>query len=283
LGEPHRWFYESIPELPWPAPEISGSLLNPLVFRQVIRELRRNRYDRIRARQELSGARAYSQILTNSLYSRESILKAYGIDAAVSYLGINADLFKITGATRTRTVVGVGSFDRIKNIEFVIRAVALLADLQPRLIWIGNSGESEYQAELQDLAQNLGVDYLPRLMVSDPELVAILNSATVMAYAPRLEPFGLTPLEANCCGLPVVGVAEGGVRESISHGENGLLVDSDPAAMATALRGFLENPQAAAEFGKRARQWVMDHWSMEAAIDRLEHFFEITVRKVDRE
>ncbi|MBT8060264.1 MAG: glycosyltransferase family 4 protein, partial [Gammaproteobacteria bacterium] len=254
------------------------SLLNPRVLGTTARELMRNRYHRILARQELNSARAYDRILTNSRYSRESMLKAYGIDAGVCYLGIDAELFRPTGAERTRTVVGVGSFDRIKNIEFVIRAVALLDDLRPRLVWIGNSGEAAYQEELPVLAESLGVDYSPRLMISDAEMVEILNTACVMAYAPRLEPFGLTPLEANCCGLPVVGVAEGGVRESISHGNNGLLVDAEPAAMAGALRTFLEDPQGAAEFGRRARAWVLEHWSMPAAIDRLESFFERTAR-----
>jgi len=50
-------------------------------------------------------------------------------------------------------------------------------------------------------------------------------------YAPRLEPVRYAPLEANACELPVVGVAEGGLRETIVDGVNGLLVDP-PVALA---------------------------------------------------
>jgi glycosyltransferase involved in cell wall biosynthesis len=44
-----------------------------------------------------------------------------------------------------------------------------------------------------------------------------------MAYAPRLEPLGLAPLEAGACGLPVVAVAEAGVRETVVDGITGSL------------------------------------------------------------
>jgi len=50
-------------------------------------------------------------------------------------------------------------------------------------------------------------------------------------YAPRLEPVRYAPLEANACELPVVGVTEGGLRETIVDGVNGLLVDP-PVALA---------------------------------------------------
>ena len=45
-----------------------------------------------------------------------------------------------------------------------------------------------------------------------------------MVYAPCLELVGLAPLEANACGVPVVAVAEGSVRETIVDGVYGLRV-----------------------------------------------------------
>src|SRR5581483_9311683 len=92
-----------------------------------------------------------------------------------------------------------------------------------------------YVEELQRLANACSVEFEPRTRVSDEEIVDLLNRAMMMAYAPRLEPFGLAPLEANACGLPVIGVAEGGVRETVVDGVTGLHVEHDPGAVAAAI------------------------------------------------
>jgi glycosyltransferase involved in cell wall biosynthesis len=99
-----------------------------------------------------------------------------------------------------------------------------------------------------------------------------------MLYAPRLEPFGLAPLEANACGLPVIAVPEGGVRETILDGVNGWLVP-DENAMATVLERLLKNPEEARRLGENGIALVDERWSMEAAIDRLENvLFDVVAR-----
>jgi glycosyltransferase involved in cell wall biosynthesis len=89
-------------------------------------------------------------------------------------------------------------------------------------------------------------------------------------YAPRLEPFGFAPLEANACGLPVVAVSEGGLRETIRDGVNGLLVDDDPTAIARAVDRILTDAAYAARLSAGAEESVRREWSLPASIDRLE-------------
>jgi len=92
----------------------------------------------------------------------------------------------------------------------------------------------------------------------------------MMVYTPRLEPFGFAPLEANACGLPVVAVAEGGVRETIQDGVNGLLVEHDPQAVADAIEYLRNNPEEASRMGQTGAGLVAERWSVAAAVDRLE-------------
>jgi glycosyltransferase involved in cell wall biosynthesis len=225
---------------------------------------------RIQAREELVSAQAFASILVNSLFSRESVLRAYGLDAKVCYLGIDTNLFVDRNQPRGQFVVGIGSFTREKRIDFVIRAVACLPPSQRRLVWIGNIANATYLHELKRLAGSLDVTLDARLAVGDDEVVDTLNRAAVMAYAPRLEPFGLAPLEANACGLPVVAVAEGGVRETVIDGRTGLLCEADPEAMAAAIASLLDNPHLAHRLGKTSRFVVLERWSLDAAVTRLE-------------
>ena len=225
----------------------------------------------LQAREEVDNAAAFTRILANSLFSRESILRAYGLDSDVCYLGIDANLFSNHQLPREDYVVGLGSFSPAKNIRFAIEAVGTMPVPRPKLVWVGNViWAPSYFDEMTALAIERQVDFLPHVNVSDDLLINILNRASVMIYAPRLEPFGLAPLEAGACGVPVVAVAEGGVRETIVDGVTGLHVENDPAAAASALTLLRSDPALARRLGENASIGVKEKWSFEGATDRIE-------------
>jgi glycosyltransferase involved in cell wall biosynthesis len=275
LQEPYRRLYEAQPELPWVAfPPPNRYWWSPKYLPYFICNLVEVQALRIQAREELLNVRAYEKLLANSLFSRESIIRAYGLDASVCYLGVDTKTFTDYGLARENTVIGVGYYYPVKNIDFIIKAVAGLGSSNVRLLWLGNGGTEAYIKELKGIARESHVKFEAKLGVDDAELVDSLNRARVMAYAPRLEPFGYAPLEANACGLPVVAVAEGGVRETIVHGANGLLVESNVQAMTTAIGQLLSDPDYAERLGRKGRHMVQERWSLSAAVDRLEKHLE---------
>jgi glycosyltransferase involved in cell wall biosynthesis len=268
LQEPFRALYEADPVLPW-----VGSPGDTAPFgavRATPAHLKRWLMLRAQARLEWRNVHAAGTVLVNSYYSRESVLRAYGRDARVCYLGIDAGLFRPSPGPPRPFVVGLGAVDRSKGVDDVVRAVALLDAPRPPLVWIADRRTDAYAREVQALARELGVQLDVRLRISDAELVRLLGEAAVMVYASRLEPFGLAPLEANACGTPVVAVAEGGVRESIRDGVNGILVDRDPAQLAGAMGRLLRDPEHSARLGARAAAHVRDHWGWEQSVDVLE-------------
>ncbi len=276
LQEPWRPLYEAMPKWPWIPPALSSDFWRkPKHLIEYMQDIVRIKYFRALAREESLNINAYDAVLANSFFSRESILRAYGVNAHVCYLGIDSTLFIDRNRSRENIVVGVGSFNPTKNIEFVIKSLSHVGNPRPRLMWIGNySFPEDYLATLKRLAKSLHVDFDAKEMVTDDVLIDILNRADMMVYAPRLEPFGFAPLEANACGLPVVAVAEGGVRETVIDGINGLLVEPDEKAMATAIERLRNDKDYAHTLGQNGRKIVVEKWSLNASIDRIEKRFE---------
>jgi len=94
------------------------------------------------------------------------------------------------------------------------------------------------------------------------ENAAIVNAlqrhAAVVVQKSLQEGFGLTVAEAMWKGRPVLASGVGGIRDQITHGEHGLLVDDprDLESYGTALKALLTRPQEADRLGKAARERV---------------------------
>jgi glycosyltransferase involved in cell wall biosynthesis len=98
---------------------------------------------------------------------------------------------------------------------------------------------------LRELAAAYHVADRVRLVgaVPNEEMPDWYRSADVLACAPWYEPFGLTPLEAMACGVPVVATAVGGLADTVVDRVTGALVPPrDPRALGTALRQLIADP-----------------------------------------
>jgi len=277
LQDPNRWLYEAIggDGLPWVAiPRMGQVWRRPHYLLWFVFNLMSVQRMRVLARDERLNASAFDLILVNSYFSRETLLRVYGLDSTVCYLGVDTRLFVNHQYPRENFVVCVGELVPLKNADFIIKAVAQIDVPRPHLVWvanwIANRGSESYYEEMRSLAKSHEVTFEVRRSIDDKELVDILNRASTMVYAPRLEPFGLAPLEANACGLPVVAVAEGGLRETIIDGVNGFLVQHQPQMMADAIQRLIHDKDLAAQLGKNGSRIVQEKWSVNTAVERLE-------------
>jgi glycosyltransferase involved in cell wall biosynthesis len=277
LHEPTRRMSEANPTPLWAARPAPARSPGSGIIRACAKDLigwAKDRHDigeaRRQLREEVQSAAAYDMILVNSLYSRESVIRAYNLDAHVCYLGIDADLFRPLGLARERLVVGLGAVMPHKRVDAAIRAIACLVGVRPPLLWIGSLTDEGYQAQMQRLAHSLGVDLRIRSGVSDCELVQMLNRAAVMLFTSHLEPFGFAPLEASACGTPVVAVPEGGVRESMREGVTCLFSEREPKKLAAAVQRLLDDPGMSSQIRQAGPRYVREHWTWNKAVDRLE-------------
>ena len=184
--------------------------------------------------------------------------------------GVDVDVFSPAGPTEPRPadlpyrVVFVGRLVERKGIGNAISALAAVPGAE--LVVAGGPVASGLDrdpevARLRDLADANGVaDRVTfRGRLGRHELPALLRSADVVVCVPWYEPFGIVPLEAMACGVPVVASAVGGLIDSVVDGTTGLHVPPrDPRAVAEALNALLPDAARRQELGsagaRRARR-----------------------------
>ncbi len=171
-----------------------------------------------------------SRFVAISPSTRDDLVRR-GIAAAridVVLCGLDHNLYRIVpGVTRAAvpTVVHLGRLRKYKAVDVVLRAfVRVRAEVEDaRLIIVGDGAEL---AALERLSHRLelggAVSFTGR--ASGEQVVDVLNRAHVCVNASPKEGWGLTVVEANACGVPVVGSDRPGLRDSIRDGETGFLV-----------------------------------------------------------
>ena len=143
---------------------------------------------------------------------------------------------------------------RRKGHDTVIKCLPLLIKKFPNIQYViagPHRKKDTYLDELKLLAKELSVenhivfvDYIP-----DSDLNEIYSRSQVYVMVSRTyndigdsEGFGITFLEANACGCPVIGSTEGGIPDAVENNKNGLLVPADDIKSLTkAIEKFLED------------------------------------------
>jgi glycosyltransferase involved in cell wall biosynthesis len=216
-----------------------------------------------------------TRIVTNSYFTREALYRIYGVDARVVYHGVDLDVFHPLDVPKEDVVLSVGALTSNKGFDFIVESLGLIPErLRPTLVVVSNYQEPAERAYLEKLAAERGVNLTLRVRVPFDELVRLYNVARCTVYAPIMEPFGLVPLESMACGTPVVGVREGGVRESVMDGCTGLLVDREPKSFSRAVETLLQDEALATQLGQQARECVATEWTWEKSVQELELYLQ---------
>jgi alpha-1,6-mannosyltransferase len=220
-------------------------------------------------------------------------------DAAIrAELGVQADALLL---------VYTGRLDREKRPDVVIDAVERLRELCPErsfaLVIIGD-GPLRGELEARAAALNAAAAAQPLAGADQPDAVAprtlvrvlpfiddrhalarLLASADVYVSAMAHETFGLSVVEAQACGLPVVGVHAGAMIDRVRDGIDGYLVPAEDTRsrqddVANALaRRICDTPAAAwRELGVHARQKVEAEFSWNRTFESLFEIYRAKLR-----
>lgn len=214
------------------------------------------------------------------------------IDVVAS--GVDVTRFTPDGPAAPRTrrprLLVIGRLVPRKGVDDAITALASIADAElfvaggPAADELGHDPEA---ARLGRLARALGVDHRVHLLGRVPreELPALIRSADLVLCLPWYEPFGIVPLEAMACGVPVVGSAVGGLLDTVIDGVTGaLLPPRKPMAVADRVCALLHDADRLAGYSAAGIERVRSHyqWPQLARATERSYLRAMTVVAPDR-
>jgi glycosyltransferase involved in cell wall biosynthesis len=164
-----------------------------------------------------------------------------------------------------------GRLEAYKRVDLLLRAVAALAARMPS-VTLDVIGRGTDGARLERLAAQLGIAGRTRFhgFVDDATRDALLARARVCVCPSVKEGWGITVIEANSLGVPVVATDAPGLRDAVQHDKTGFLVsESDPQVWAGRIQALLEDDALADRLGSAARAWARE-FDWDLAADRFE-------------
>jgi glycosyltransferase involved in cell wall biosynthesis len=197
---------------------------------------------------------------------------------AVVPCGVDLDNFSTEGPVASRgpmhRIISVGRMDPHRGFDTVIEALPAIPDTEFVVVGGPDAARLEDDPEvrrLRALADQLGVGGRVTFTgsVARHDMPSLLRSADLVACTPWYEPFGIVPLEAMACGVPVVATAVGGMLDSVVHDVTGrLIAPKRPRECVHAVTSILRDSFLRRSLGLAGRDRACARYSWDrAAVD----------------
>lgn len=166
-------------------------------------------------------------VIANSMNVRNRLSKYLGLsDVSVMHPPVDTERFSWLG--QGDYYLSTARLEPYKRVDLIVRAFLEM----PRRNLVVASGGSQL-TELKKLAAEArNITFTG--WCSESELRKLVGNCIATIYVPIDEDFGMSPVESMAAGKPVIGVDEGGLRETIVHDETGFLIACSPGSLSFA-------------------------------------------------
>jgi glycosyltransferase involved in cell wall biosynthesis len=161
-------------------------------------------------------------IVANSVNIQKRIKKYLHKDSIVIHPPCDTESFHWKG--QEDYYFSFARLDLLKRVDLIVKAFAKMPD--KHLVITSTGPEMKRLQQLAEGHKNITFTG----PVDDLQLKDLLGKSIASIYIPRDEDFGMSPVESLAAGKPVLGVAEGGILETIVHGETGILIPANPSS-----------------------------------------------------
>ena len=201
------------------------------------------------------------QMITVSRSSKEEMEKiGLGKTIPIKIVHPGADLskFKSLPKTRTPSILYLGRLKPYKSIDRLIQVFAEVIKKVPQAT-LTIAGEGESRLELEEITAKLGLENVVKFLgkVSEEVKARLYAKSWVVAQPSKSEGWGITVIEANAAGTPVVASDVPGLRDSVKNPHSGLLVTWDNKEKWTnALISILTDKKQRSSLEQVSKSWA---------------------------
>lgn len=171
-----------------------------------------------------------------------------------------------------KIVMHVSNFRPVKRVTDVVRVFKRIRDqVDATLVMVGEGPE---RMAAKGVAKQLGICDHIKYLGNFENIEELLPCADLIVQPSEHESFGLVPLEAMACEVPVVATASGGIVEVVEHGVTGYLCEvGGIEAMAGRAIEILSNPETARAMGRAGRERALRLFDRERIVDQYEELY----------
>ncbi|WP_438317024.1 glycosyltransferase [Candidatus Caldatribacterium sp. SIUC1] len=171
--------------------------------------------------------------------------------------------------------LAVGRFDPQKDYPNMLQAFARVVHNNPNAMLL-IAGDGPLRKDMEIMAQEFDIKERVKFLGIRRDIPQLMNAADAYVMSSSWEGMPNVLLEASATGLPIVATDVGGNREIVLEGETGFLVPPrNPEALAVAMARLMDLPEGKRlEMGRKAREHVTEHFSLEKVVDLWEALYE---------
>ncbi len=224
-----------------------------------------------------------NKIIANSHFTENLVKKINPAATTVALpLGVNPDFFKPLPISRKDDKFKICTLSRVlqfKGHDFILKSLESLPQTYKEKIEWHIAGTGPYLEPLKRLAAktSLAKQIYFHGFVSDTALPQFYNQHDLFILATRqetkstqVEGFGLVFLEAQACGIPVIGTKTGGIADAIEEGKGGWLIKQDnQQELKELLQKLIDAPDLVRAAGSKARKRVEEKASWGKYVENL--------------
>lgn len=218
-----------------------------------------------------------TKFITISNSSRNEMVKCGFKDSNIKiiYPGVDLEKYKSNGNVKKPTffnIVYLGRLKKYKGVDILIKAMKLVVKEIPKAKLI-ILGRGEREQELKHLVKRFSLENKVEFhgFVPESNKIKMLQIADILVCPSFKEGWGITSLEANACGVPVIASDVSGLRDSVLDGKTGFLTPyGNSKEIAGKIILLFQNVSLRNELSRNAIEWSRQFSWDESARDSLE-------------